>query len=74
MEAGLLRKRPDVLLYILYIPAVQALIIAHTRHSMLIVPFLAILGALSLVSAWRALRSNYSRSEPRQIVNAAGGA
>src|SRR5262249_27188433 len=46
---GLLRKANIVLLYILYIPAVHALIIAHTRHSMLIVPFLAILAAVCLV-------------------------
>lgn len=51
---GLLRKASIVLLYILYIPAVHALIIAHARHSMLIVPYLAILAAVCLVSAWRA--------------------
>ena len=37
-----------VLLYILYIPAVQSPIIAHARHSVLIVPFLAILAASPL--------------------------
>jgi 4-amino-4-deoxy-L-arabinose transferase-like glycosyltransferase len=57
---GLLRKANIVLLYILYIPLVHALIIAHTRHSMLIVPFLAILAAVFLVSAWRALRKQNS--------------
>jgi hypothetical protein len=57
---GLLRKANIVLLYILYIPLVHALIIAHTRHSMLIVPFLAILASVCLVSAWRALRMQNS--------------
>ena len=55
-KRGVLPKTVIVLLYILYIPAVEAPIIAHARHSMLIVPFLAILAAAALVSAWRALR------------------
>jgi 4-amino-4-deoxy-L-arabinose transferase-like glycosyltransferase len=50
---GLLCKAGVVLLYILYVPVIQAPIIAHARHSMLISPFLAILGAVSIVSAWR---------------------
>jgi hypothetical protein len=54
-KRGLLRKARIVLLYILYIPAVHALIIAHARHSTLVVPFVAILAAVSLVAAWRAL-------------------
>jgi 4-amino-4-deoxy-L-arabinose transferase-like glycosyltransferase len=54
---GLLRNAGAVLLYILYIPLVHALIIAHARHSMLIVPFLATLAAAALVSAWRGLRT-----------------
>jgi hypothetical protein len=59
-KRGLLRKAGIVLLYILYIPAVQAPIIAHARHSVLIVPFLATLAAASLVWAWRALRTKNS--------------
>jgi 4-amino-4-deoxy-L-arabinose transferase-like glycosyltransferase len=55
-KRGVLPKTVIVLLYILYIPAVEAPIIAHARHSVLIVPFLAILAAASLVSAWQALR------------------
>jgi 4-amino-4-deoxy-L-arabinose transferase-like glycosyltransferase len=72
-KRGLLRKAGIVLLYILYIPAVQAPIIAHARHSMLIVPFLAILGATSLVSAWRALRMKNSVAPFQQTVAAASG-
>jgi hypothetical protein len=52
---GLLREAGIALLYILYIPAVHTLIIAHARHSTLVVPFLSILAAVFLVSAWRAL-------------------
>jgi 4-amino-4-deoxy-L-arabinose transferase-like glycosyltransferase len=54
-KRGLLHQAAIVLLYIFYIPAVQSPIIAHARHSVLIVPFLAMLAAVSLVSAWRAL-------------------
>jgi 4-amino-4-deoxy-L-arabinose transferase-like glycosyltransferase len=63
---GLLRNANIVLLYILYIPAVHALIIAHARHSMLIVPFLAILAGVGFVSVWPALRMQNSGfdSEP----------
>jgi hypothetical protein len=63
-----LRKTAIILLYILYIPAVGSLIIAHARHSMLIVPFLAILAAASLVSAWRALRMKSPDAPFKEIV------
>jgi len=69
-KRGLLRKAGIVLLYILYIPAVHAPIIAHARHSMLVVPFLAILAAASLVSAWRALRMQNSGAPLQQTVAA----
>jgi hypothetical protein len=59
-KRGLLKKAGIVVLYVLYIPAVHAPIIAHARHSMLVVPFLAILAATSLVSFWRALRMQNS--------------
>jgi hypothetical protein len=39
-----------ILLHILSIPGVQAPIIAHTGHSMMIVPFLATLVATALLS------------------------
>jgi 4-amino-4-deoxy-L-arabinose transferase-like glycosyltransferase len=55
-KRGLWRKAGIVLLYILYIPAVHAPIIAHARHSMLVVPFLTILAAAFLVWAWRAFK------------------
>jgi len=61
------------LLYILYIPAVEAPIIAHARHSMLIVPFLAILAAASLVAAWRTLRMKSSGAPLQQTVAATSG-
>jgi 4-amino-4-deoxy-L-arabinose transferase-like glycosyltransferase len=72
-KRALLRKAGIVLLYILYIPTVQAPIIAHARHSMLIVPFLAILGATSLVSFCRALRLKISGAPLQQTVAAASG-
>ena len=55
-RGGLLGKAAIILLYILYVPVVHAPIIAHARHSTLIVPFLAIPAAVFLVSAWRTLR------------------
>jgi hypothetical protein len=58
------------LLYVVYIPVVQAPIIAHARHSMMIVPFLAILAAASLASAWQALRMHDSGARLQQTVAA----
>jgi 4-amino-4-deoxy-L-arabinose transferase-like glycosyltransferase len=72
-KRGLLRKAGLVLLYILYIPALHALIIAHARHSMLIVPFLATLAAAFLVSAWRTLRRKNSDAPLLQTVAATSG-
>jgi len=72
-KRSLLRKVDIVLLYIFYIPVVQAPIIAHARHSMMIVPFLAILGAVSLVSAYRALRMQNSGAPYQQTVTAPSG-
>ena len=70
---GLLSKVSIALLYILYIPAVHAPIIAHARHSMLIVPFLVPLAAVSLVSAWRALRMQNSGAPLQQSATATTG-
>ena len=68
-KRSLLHKAAIVLLYIVYVPAVQAPIIAHARHSIMIVPFLAILGAVSLVSAWRTLRmQNSGAPYPRAVA------
>ena len=72
-KRGLLGKTAIVLLYIFYVPVVQAPIIAHARHSMMIVPFLAILGAVSLVSAWQALRMQNSSAPEQQTVPAISG-
>lgn len=72
-KRGLLRKAGIVLLYILYIPSVHAPIIAHARHSMLIVPFLAIPAAVCLVSAWRTLRMQNSGPPFQQAVAAISG-
>jgi hypothetical protein len=64
-KSRVLRRMGVVLLYILYIPAVHGPIIAHARHSMLIVPFLLILVAGFLASAGRALaRSTGGRVRP----------
>lgn len=72
-KRGLLRKAGIVLLYILYVPAVHAPIIAHARHSTLIVPFLVTLAAVSLVSAWRALRTRKSGPSLQQSVATTSG-
>jgi 4-amino-4-deoxy-L-arabinose transferase-like glycosyltransferase len=70
---GFLSKAAVILLYILYIPVVHAPIIAHARHSMLIIPFLAILAAVAIVSAWRALRVRKSGAPFQQIVAPSSG-
>lgn len=67
---GLLRKAGIVLLYVLYVPAVHAMIIAHARHSTLIAPFLAILAAAFLVWAWRAMRMANSGAPMQQTFAA----
>lgn len=72
-KRGLLHKAGIVLLYILYIPTVHAPIIAHARHSTLTVPFLAILAAISLVAACRALRLRNSGAPWRQTAAATSG-
>jgi 4-amino-4-deoxy-L-arabinose transferase-like glycosyltransferase len=72
-KRGLLCKAGIVLLYILYIPALHSLIIAHARHSILIAPFLAILAATFLASAWRALRAKYSDAPLLQTCAATSG-
>lgn len=55
----LLRNAGIILLYIVYIPAVHAPILAQARYSMLVVPFLTILAAVFLVSAGRRLRASF---------------
>jgi len=67
-KRGLLRNAGIILLYILYIPALHAPIIAHARHSTLIVPFLAMLAAVSLVSFWQTLRTNSGAPLQRSVA------
>lgn len=52
-KRGGLRKLGIILMFVLYIIAVQVPIIAHARHSIPLVPFLAILAGVSLVSIWQ---------------------
>jgi hypothetical protein len=58
----LLRKAAIILLYIIYVPLVHTPIIAHARHSVFIIPFLAILAAVFLEWLWHALRKKPSPS------------
>lgn len=52
----LMQNAAIMLLYVVYIPLVHAAIIAHARHSMLIVAFLAIPAAVFLVWLWHCSR------------------
>jgi hypothetical protein len=56
-----LRNSIIVLLYVIYIPMIHASIIAHARHSMLVVPFLMIPTSVFLAWAWHALRTQHLR-------------
>jgi 4-amino-4-deoxy-L-arabinose transferase-like glycosyltransferase len=67
-KRGLLRKAGIIVLYILYIPTLHAAIIAHSRHSMLVVPFLMILAAVCVVSAWRALTTRNASASSHQSI------
>ena len=67
----LLRSAGIILLYILYIPALHAPIVAEARYSMLILPFLTILAAAFLVWAWRRVKargSSISQPEPLAVA------
>jgi 4-amino-4-deoxy-L-arabinose transferase-like glycosyltransferase len=57
---GLLRKAAIILLYVAYVPIIHAPIIAHARHSMLVVAFLAVPAAVFLAWAWQVLRTQHS--------------
>jgi hypothetical protein len=68
----LLRNAAIILLYILYIPAVHAPIVAEARYSMLIAPFLVILAAVFLVWAWQRVKAPDSGvSQPELLAVAA---
>jgi 4-amino-4-deoxy-L-arabinose transferase-like glycosyltransferase len=66
-KRGLLRKAAIILLYIIYVPIVHTPIIAHARHSMFVVPFLAVLAAVFLAWVWHALRRQHSRTRGLQV-------
>jgi len=59
---GLLRKAAILLLYVAYVPIIHAPIIAHARHSMLVLAFLAVPAAVFLVWAWRFCERSIHRS------------
>jgi 4-amino-4-deoxy-L-arabinose transferase-like glycosyltransferase len=61
-----------ILLYIVYIPALHAPMVAEARYSILIVPFLIILAAVFLVWAWlrvKARDSGISQTEPLAVAD-----
>lgn len=64
---GLLRKAAIILLYIIYVPMVHMAIIAHARHSVFVVPFLAILAAVFLIWVWSAMRTQHSPTNELQV-------
>jgi 4-amino-4-deoxy-L-arabinose transferase-like glycosyltransferase len=57
---GLLRNAAIILLYIAYVQIIHAPIIAHARHSMLVVAFLAVPSAVFLEWVWQLLRRQWS--------------
>lgn len=56
-KLGLLRNAIIILLYIVYVPIIHAPIIAHARHSILLIAFLAVPAAVFLAWVWRVLRT-----------------
>jgi 4-amino-4-deoxy-L-arabinose transferase-like glycosyltransferase len=66
-ERGPLRKAAIILLYVIYVPMVHMAIIAHARHSVFVVPFLALLAAVFLAWVWDALRSQHSPTSGLQV-------
>jgi 4-amino-4-deoxy-L-arabinose transferase-like glycosyltransferase len=68
----LLGNAAIILLYILYIPALHAPMVAEARYSMLIAPFLATLAAVFLVWAWQRVSTRDSGvSQPEPVAVAA---
>jgi len=71
-KGKLLRNAGIILLYILYIPALHAPMVAEARYSMLIAPFLAILAAIFLVWAYQRVKARGSAiSQPERVAVAA---
>jgi 4-amino-4-deoxy-L-arabinose transferase-like glycosyltransferase len=60
-KRGRLQAMGIMLTFVIYVIAVHVPIIAHTRHSIPVVPFLAILASVSLVSIWRGYRTKISK-------------
>jgi 4-amino-4-deoxy-L-arabinose transferase-like glycosyltransferase len=60
----LLRKMGIILTFVVYLPLVHAPVVAIARHSLSVLPFLTILASISLVSIWRAYRTQ----APREAV------
>lgn len=57
LKQGRLRRAGIILIFMIYVMAVHLPIIAHTRHSIPLLPFLAILASVSLVTIWRGYKS-----------------
>ncbi len=57
-KRALVRRMGIILIFIFYVPAVHAPIIAHARHSIVIMPFLAILAGVSLVWIWNTYKAH----------------
>jgi 4-amino-4-deoxy-L-arabinose transferase-like glycosyltransferase len=53
---GLLRNLGIIVMFVLYVFAVHVPIIAHARHSIPLVPFLAMLASVSVVSMWHSVK------------------
>jgi 4-amino-4-deoxy-L-arabinose transferase-like glycosyltransferase len=58
-KLGLLRNAAIILLYVAYVPIIHAPIIAHARHSVLVIAFLAVPAATFLAWAWHVLRMQH---------------
>ena len=60
-KLGLMQNAAFVLLYIAYIPIIHAPIIAHARHSTLVIAFMTIPISVFLAWAWHSLRTHSLR-------------
>jgi hypothetical protein len=60
-KLGLIKNAAFILLYIAYIPIIHAPIIAHARHSTLVIAFMTIPISVFLAWVWHSLRNRYLR-------------
>lgn len=67
-KLGLLQKARILLLYIAYIPLIHAPIIAHARHSMLVIAFLTVPAATFLGWIWHILRTQHPRAHSANVA------